>query len=243
MTDKIFSELYISLQGEGIKVGRPSIIARFPKCNLACGWCDTQNNQPAKFSLYDFGELVNGYPTYDIIITGGEPMLYQHEIMSMISKTRDEGYDSNITIETNGTIFPSDYLLGFTKENNVLWSVSPKICSSGEVFNLDTITKFSKLENSTKTFKSQFDIQFKFVIDNDCDLDEALLILSAINKPKIPILLQPVLREDDTLEIYSKRGQWLGNKILELSKETGHKNIRLGVQLHKILWGFEKKQI
>lgn len=236
---RILSELYVSLQGEGIRTGRPSIIARFPKCNLNCVWCDTQNNQTRLFTMDDFVKIVSDHPTFDIIITGGEPMLYQNYIIEMISKVR-LWYKENITIETNGTKSPLTNLCALTEHNNVLWSISPKLSSSGEWNDLDVLSEFCDLKNDNKTF-SDYDVQIKFVVDDKKDIEELKHILSDIDTKNVPVILQPMSREDDTLEIYSERCDWLSKHILEELK--GYKNIRLGTQFHKILWGFGKKQI
>ena len=40
--DVKITELFYSLQGEGILSGMPSVFIRLAGCNLRCGWCDTK---------------------------------------------------------------------------------------------------------------------------------------------------------------------------------------------------------
>ena len=35
------SEIFYSIQGEGVSIGRPSVFLRTALCNLKCKWCDT----------------------------------------------------------------------------------------------------------------------------------------------------------------------------------------------------------
>ena len=36
------SEIFYSIEGEGIEIGRPEIFVRLSGCNLRCEWCDTK---------------------------------------------------------------------------------------------------------------------------------------------------------------------------------------------------------
>ena len=35
------SEIFFSLQGEGIEIGLPTVFVRLFACDLRCSWCDT----------------------------------------------------------------------------------------------------------------------------------------------------------------------------------------------------------
>ncbi|NIO36533.1 hypothetical protein GTO27_02395, partial [Candidatus Bathyarchaeota archaeon] len=36
------SEIFYSIEGEGIEIGRPEVFIRLAECNLRCTWCDTK---------------------------------------------------------------------------------------------------------------------------------------------------------------------------------------------------------
>ena len=99
-------EIFSSLQGEGLLIGKRQIFVRFAGCNLNCNYCDTKNS-----ISQDSGKLmtpeeviaeINKILTPDcntISFTGGEPALYP-EFINEVSKLTD----LNIMLETNGTL-------------------------------------------------------------------------------------------------------------------------------------------
>lgn len=136
-------EAFISIQGEGLRTGRPTIFVRLKGCNLRCVFhnsdgkttsiCDTSY---ASFGTSEYLDhfsdervmnmLYENPQIHDVVITGGEPLIYISELEEFIKRLRTVRDDFAITIETNGTLAPSDYLL----EQVDLWSVSPKLSSS-----------------------------------------------------------------------------------------------------------------
>ena len=135
-------ESFISIQGEGLRTGRPTLFIRLSGCNLRCVFrnsagkvtscCDTPyasfegSFAEGKYTDDDVIKMLTNNPQVkDVVITGGEPLLNQVSLAEFIKKLR-EVRDFTLTIETNGTIVPSDYLL----EQVDLWSTSPKLASS-----------------------------------------------------------------------------------------------------------------
>ena len=135
-------ESFISIQGEGLRTGRPTLFIRLSGCNLRCVFrnsagkvtscCDTPyasfegSFAEGKYTDDDVIKMLTNNPQVkDIVITGGEPLLNQTSLEIFIKKLR-EVRDFTLTIETNGTIVPSNYLL----EQVDLWSTSPKLASS-----------------------------------------------------------------------------------------------------------------
>lgn len=113
------SEIYRSVQGEGPRVGEPTIFVRAAGCNLRCpGWpCDTPHAiDPQRFrqtwellTHYEVASRVHqaGKPYHNVCFTGGEPFLQnEHELKDIIDLLRTSGY-TNFEVFTNGTLpFP-----------------------------------------------------------------------------------------------------------------------------------------
>ncbi|MGS2720320.1 7-carboxy-7-deazaguanine synthase QueE [Paraglaciecola aestuariivivens] len=117
------NEIFESLQGEGSYTGLPSIFVRLQGCPVGCPWCDTQHTwtvDPARqkepeqvmqqdyesedwfaLSCPEFLALYNnkGYQAKHIVITGGEPCLY--DLTDFTSQLIAAGF--SVQIETSGT--------------------------------------------------------------------------------------------------------------------------------------------
>jgi organic radical activating enzyme len=100
------SEVFSSIQGEGLLLGRRQVFVRFTGCNLNCNYCDTpENKDPSYGELVSTDELferVDKLITPDfhsISFTGGEPLLNADFISEFLSK-----YDFTSLIETNGSL-------------------------------------------------------------------------------------------------------------------------------------------
>lgn len=138
-------EMFHSIQGEGIFTGTPSIFIRVAGCNLRCVFkgsrCDTpyssfELDKPIVDTVEDaieyFKEFYKQCPnTNHIVFTGGEPMLYQVQLMEFIKGIAGLG-GFKYTIETNGSLLNEiGLIIGDEWESWIdLWSISPKLSTS-----------------------------------------------------------------------------------------------------------------
>lgn len=117
------NEIFQTIQGEGVFTGLPAIFVRLQGCPVGCPWCDTRHTwvvDPArevgvqavldcsnesdgwsKMSteqiLASFQQL--GYQARHVVITGGEPCLY--DLQDLSTALIAAGYQ--VQIETSGT--------------------------------------------------------------------------------------------------------------------------------------------
>ena len=102
------TEIFASLQGEGIYVGVPQIFIRFNQCNLSCEYCDTPINVPSvpEQTLTQVVEKVKSLyrPRYfhSISLTGGEPLVYAEFLQQLIRQLKK--LVSRVYLETNGIL-------------------------------------------------------------------------------------------------------------------------------------------
>ena len=98
------AEIFLSLQGEGLRQGTPCLFVRLSGCNLACRWCDTQyaRSGGTETSCDKILEEVWRQNPRSVCITGGEPLLQTDALLPLLVSLHRRGIA--IDIETNGTI-------------------------------------------------------------------------------------------------------------------------------------------
>ncbi len=95
-------ESFYTLQGEGFHQGKAAYFIRLGGCNVGCVWCDVKDSWDAsKHPERNIGDLVQevmGTPTEIVVITGGEPLMY--DLTELTAALQKQGYRTNI--ETSG---------------------------------------------------------------------------------------------------------------------------------------------
>lgn len=101
------SEIFSSVQGEGLRQGEPTIFVRLAGCNLRCSFCDTKRawkggeDRAVEDILDEVGRLRLDFPVDWVCLTGGEPFL--QDIGPLASGLKKAGF--RVQVETNGTIW------------------------------------------------------------------------------------------------------------------------------------------
>jgi organic radical activating enzyme len=126
MSDQVFiSEIFSSIQGEGMLAGRRQIFVRLMGCNLDCRYCDTDFkksdighlelkpgsgtfiNLPQPLPLYKLSAIFDDWQLqlpgahHSVSFTGGEPLLYAGALAEWFPEIRKS---LPIHLETNGTM-------------------------------------------------------------------------------------------------------------------------------------------
>lgn len=84
------SEIFTSIEGEGIFVGKKTLFIRFSGCHLKCRWCDTKYALPldsgTEYQIDEIEDLIMRelQPfTYKVNFTGGEPLLQTDAVIKL----------------------------------------------------------------------------------------------------------------------------------------------------------------
>ena len=210
------NEIFFSIQGESSHAGRPCAFIRLAGCNLRCSYCDTRYAYE-EGTVQEISEIERQIRSFDcrlVEITGGEPLL-QAETPELIRRLLDRDY--TVLMETNGSLD----IGGIDKR--CVRIVDVKCPSSGE-------SEKNRLENLAIITPND---EVKFVIGDRNDFDYAKGIISAHLSGREglkPPLISPVFGRIDP-EILAR---W----ILE-----DHLDVRLQIQLHKVIWGAETRGV
>lgn len=226
MSNLRISEIFVSVQGEGILTGVPSVFVRTSGCNLRCRWCDTPyaswNPEGPVRAVSELIEEVSAKGVRHIVLTGGEPMLFDG-IVPLAEGLSQRGH--HLTIETAGTVFrelPCD-----------LMSISPKLANSTP----DVDSGWAERHDATRSdleplrrLIEGYAFQLKFVVGDSVedDLREIDGLLARL--PSVPperVLLMPEGVDVETL----RRRQ---RALVEVCLARGW---RLSPRLHVELFG------
>jgi len=86
------SESFYSIQGEGYHTGGSAFFLRIGGCDISCSWCDTkyswETNYHKLISIKELAQKVLTYPAKSVVITGGEPTLFNLEKFTLLLKNK-----------------------------------------------------------------------------------------------------------------------------------------------------------
>jgi 7-carboxy-7-deazaguanine synthase len=207
------SEIFYSIEGEGIQIGRPEIFVRLTGCNLECSWCDTRYawQSGKEMDIREIVRTIKKYPCKNVSITGGEPLCQSKEVFELVKQLKNLAYW--IQINTNGTLFDKQIfnLVDFI-------SMDCKCPSSGMKSDQSVLGKTRDAYDNK--------VQFKFVVSDRTDYMHAKNIIRCINP------LHAVIQPEWAHRKFAKH-------LAELIKNDGL-NSRIIFQQHKLIWGSKK---
>ncbi len=226
-------EIFASLQGEGLSLGRPSTFVRLSRCNLACQWCDTAytwrfegDNRPHRDALTfdrtqnqvalseeDVAARITALSPDRLVVTGGEPLLQGAALARLLALLPG----MHVEIETNGTVAPHPALDGLVHQYNV----SPKLAHSGNPADLALVPE------RLQAWATDPRAVFKFVIAQAADMAQVLGLQRDYAIPADRVFL---MAEGRTPAELAARNRWLAQLCLD-------HGLRFTDRLHIHLYG------
>lgn len=195
------NEIFQTIQGEGVYTGLPAIFVRLQGCPVGCPWCDTRHtwvvsperevpsrqvldrsNESDAWSAMSAVEIREsfqrlGYTARHVVITGGEPCLYDLRELSVLLLA--EGF--TVQIETSGT---HEVLV-----HEEAWvTVSPKLGMKGG------------LEVLPQALSRANEIKHPVATERHIEELDALLHFATL-RPDVQIALQPISQKKHATEL------------------------------------------
>lgn len=212
------TEIFESIQGEGLNIGEKHLFIRLLGCNLKCKYCDTnilddkKTVTLTKSALFD---EIKHYSANTISFTGGEPLLQSEFLKDFLSENK-KSLKKKIYLETNGSL---PYNLRDVIEYIDVVAMDIKLESAaGQKNDFSVNDEFLLVARDSEVFA-------KVVFDENITDKEILEIANLGIKHGIEIILQPkmpISKNLDMTGIFQK----LYNK---------YSRIRLIPQVHKYL--------
>lgn len=225
------NEIFSSIQGEGLLVGRRQVFVRLTGCNLDCNYCDTpQSRDPTAGDEYTVKELYKAVINlltpdfHSISFTGGEPLLQADFLRVFLRK-----YNFKYLLETNGSL-PDE----MAKISNLIdyASVDIKLPEHCSVNSWNALFD-REIESLNILIDEGANIYCKLVIMPSTKIDTVEFIASKIHgevsdSSNVSLVIQPI----------SPLDQWHNNEqiLLNISQNAGkYMDVLVIPQIHKIL--------
>lgn len=95
-------EMFYTIQGEGFNTGTAAFFIRLGGCDVGCHWCDVKDSwdagKHAVRSIDDILDEIEQHPVQNVVITGGEPGMYD---LNPLCDALHE-MDMQVFLETSG---------------------------------------------------------------------------------------------------------------------------------------------
>lgn len=213
------NEIVHSVQGEGTRAGLRCVFIRLTGCHLRCTYCDTEYafHEGTWMTLDEILERVRTFECPMVEVTGGEPLL-QPNVYPLMERLLDEF--ETVLLETSGAISIAKV------DRRVVRIVDFKCPSSGEVErndwgNIDLLAPSDEV---------------KFVIGTRADYEWAREAVRKHDLPsRCPVLFAPVTGRPGVDSLTPGKGHLEPARLAEWLLED-RLDVRLGLQLHKIVW-------
>jgi len=203
----IVNEIIFSIQGEGTRAGVPCVLVRLTGCNLDCSWCDTQHARDEGDEM-SIDEILAYVSRFDcpVVELTGGEPLAQPNAVELLKALCDAGFET--LLETNGSLDISQV------DPRVIRIVDIKCPDSGQTERIQwsNITHLRPKDEVKFVIASRGDYQFARQTTANRGLSD---LCTVIFSPVAGEIVSPDLAE------------WILQDRLP---------VRMGLQLHKIIW-------
>ena len=210
------TEIFLSIQGESSHAGRPCSFVRLTGCPMRCVWCDSE------YTFYG-GDKIGFEETFArleefgcrlVEVTGGEP-LAQKAAFPFITGLCDRGYE--VLIETGG------YVSTEPVDDRAKIILDVKCPASGEA-------ERNHWPNLERLRPEMDEVKFVIADLHDWEFTKDLIAKYALTARAKEVLISPVHGNENLTE------------IAEAVSRSGLP-VRLNLQLHKFIWGANKRGV
>lgn len=211
-------EIFNSIQGEGVNLGKPATFIRLAGCPLRCAYCDTKYSWDVAAGKALAPEEVLAEvealgPRRHLVVTGGEPMIWAGRgLEELLCGLRKFG---EVEVETSGAYAPTqgvDRCVDY-------YDVSPKLSNAG-------VRRYALSGFYPRSEKAWF----KFVVGSRADVDEALRLIEAAGIPRDRALLMPLSQSPEEQRAV----------LAEIWDYASSLGLRITPRLHIFVWGAER---
>ncbi len=226
------TEVFQSVQGEGVHVGLPTTFVRFTGCSLRCSWCDTTYSFSGGERTTVGAVLARvraSSPVKRVCVTGGEPLDQTTACLALMRALLDDGYE--VVLETSGAL-PVAAADALPHRERLILSVDVK-CPASNMHGRNDLGNLAVLRAHD---------QLKFVLADRRDYDFAARVLaehaSALRVRNV--LFQPMWPSPNPVTATAVVGEPATLRHVAEWVLADGLDVRVGTQLHKVIWGFEK---
>ncbi len=208
------NEIFYSIQGESSYTGLPCVFVRLTYCNLRCSYCDSE------YAFYEgenmsLSDINAEIKRYPtkLVMVTGGEPLLQKKSVNLMQSLIKDNYC--VMLETSGSLSLGDV------PKEVIKIVDFK-CPSSNMKHKNNWSILTDIDQKD---------EIKFVIGNkqDYNWSKSKIIKHNLYE-KCQILFSPIYGKIDMKDLCS----WILNDGL---------NVRLQTQLHKLIWGPDKKGV
>ncbi|MGW2544224.1 7-carboxy-7-deazaguanine synthase QueE [Kitasatospora sp. NPDC001574] len=209
-----------TVQGEGPSTGQQALFVRLSRCNLRCPGCDTPQTWDwsrfdprevsTRHSVEDLAAWVMGLAPRLVVVTGGEPMLQQRDLVGLVGLLSGR----RVEVETNGTVVPLPELV----EAVAAFNVSPKLARfaapGDRRINAQALRGFAACGKA----------RFKFAVGDTGQLDEVAALVEEFSLDEVWVMPEGT---SSAAVIATQRA---------LADEVVARGWNLSTRLHTLVW-------